>query len=87
MKSILGRDLACIVTASLLLLSANAAWADDKSACLAGIKSIKAAINKKPPQPVLERLKQALDNAQQEEIEQDWDECLTAVRQAQLPKR
>ena len=84
MKSLLGRDFACIVATSILLLSTNAALADDKSACLAGIKSIKAAINKKRPQPALERLKQALDNAQQEEIEQDWDECLTAVRQAQL---
>jgi len=73
--------------AAFLLLTANTAWADDRSQCLAGIKAIKAAIAKKPPQPVLDRLKRALDSAQQEEFETDWDECLDAIKQAKLPKR
>lgn len=72
---------------TVLLLSGTLAWADDKSECLNGIKSIKTAIAKKPPQATLEGLKRALDNAQQEEIEQDWDECVAAVRQAPLPKK
>ena len=37
--------------------------------------------------PVLDRLKRALDSAQQEEFEKDWDECLDAVKQAGLRKR
>jgi hypothetical protein len=76
-----------LVAAALLLLTASSAWADDRSQCLAGIKAIKAAIAKKPPQPVLDRLKRALDSAQQEEFEKDWDECLDAIKEAKLPKR
>jgi len=76
-----------LATAAFLLLTASSAWADDRSQCLAGIKAIKAAIAKKPPAPVLDRLKRALDSAQQEEFEKDWDECLDAVKQAGLSKR
>jgi hypothetical protein len=76
-----------LFTATLLLLTGNLALADDKSQCLAGIRAITAAIAKKPPQPVLDRLKRALDSAQQEEFERDWDECLDAIKQAKLPKR
>jgi hypothetical protein len=76
-----------LVAAGFLLLTGSAAFADDRSQCLAGIKAIKAAIAKKPPQPVLDRLKRALESAQQEEFEKDWDECLDAIKQAQLPKR
>lgn len=76
-----------LTAAAFLLLTGSLAQADDKSQCLSGIKAIKAAIAKKPPQPVLDRLKRALDSAQQEEFESDWDECLDAVKQAQLPKR
>ena len=76
-----------LAAATLLLLTASSAWADDRSQCLAGIKAIKAAIAKRPPQPVLDKLKHALDSAQQEEFEKDWDECLDAIKQAGLPKR
>jgi hypothetical protein len=76
-----------LAAAALLLLTASSAWADDRSQCLAGIKAIKAAIAKKPAQPVLDRLKRALDSAQQEEFEKDWGECLDAIKEAQLPKR
>jgi hypothetical protein len=71
----------------ILVLAGSPASADDKSACLAGIKSIKAAIARHPPKPVLDQLQQALDSAQQEEIESDWDECVAAIRKAKLPKR
>jgi hypothetical protein len=78
---------AWLVAATVLLLSGTVAWADDKSECLNGIRSIKTAIAKKPPQATLESLKRALDSAQQEEIEQDWDECVAAVKQAPLSKK
>lgn len=76
-----------LAAAAFLLLSASSAWADDRSQCEAGIKAIKAAIAKKPPQPVLDRLKRALDSAEQEEFEKDWDECVDAIKEAKLPKR
>jgi hypothetical protein len=73
--------------AAFLLVTGSLAFADDKSQCEAGIKAIKAAIAKKPAQPVLDRLKRALDSAQQEEFERDWDECVDAIKEAKLPKR
>jgi hypothetical protein len=76
-----------LAAVAFLLLSASSAWADDRSQCLAGIKAIKAAIAKKPPQPELDRLKRALDSAQQEEFEKDWDKCLDAIKEAKLRKR
>ncbi|HZR59538.1 MAG TPA: hypothetical protein VFA80_01080 [Xanthobacteraceae bacterium] len=76
-----------LAVAAFLLLTGSSAWADDRSQCLSGIKAIKAAIAKKPPQPALDRLKRALDSAQQEEFEKDWDECLDAIKQAGLRKK
>jgi hypothetical protein len=76
-----------LVTAAFLMLTGSLALADDKAQCLAGIRAIKAAIAKKPAQPVLDRLKRALDSAQQEEFERDWDECLDAIKQAKLPRK
>jgi hypothetical protein len=75
------------IAITFLLLSGTFAFADDKSKCLDGIQAIKTAIAKKPPKPVLDRLKRALDSAEQEEFEGDWDECVAAVRQAKLPKK
>ena len=40
-----------------------------------------------PPPPVLDQLKRALESAQQEEFEKDWDECVDAVKQAGLRKK
>ena len=76
-----------MVAITFMLLGGTSAFADDKSECLEGIKAIKAAVAKKPPKPVLDRLKRALDTAEQEQFEQDWDECADAVRQAHLPKK
>jgi hypothetical protein len=78
---------AWFIAITFLLVSGTFAFADDKSECLDGIKAIKAAVAKKPPKQVLDRLKRALDSAEQEEFEQDWDECLAAVRHAKLPKK
>ena len=76
-----------LVAAGFLLLTGSQTFADDRAQCLAGIRAIKAAIAKKPAPPVLDRLKRALDSAQQEEFEKDWDECLDAIKQAGLPRR
>jgi len=81
------RNGAWFIAITLLLLSGTFAFADDKSECLDGIKAIKAAVAKRPPKPVLDKLKRALDSAEQEEFEGDWDECVAAVRQAKLPKK
>jgi hypothetical protein len=81
------RNRAWLAAVAILVLAGSAARADDKSACLAGIKSIKAAIARHPAKPVLDQLQQALDSAQQEEIESDWDECVAAIRKVKLPKK
>ncbi len=78
---------AWIAAIAILMLAGGLARADYKSQCLAGIKSIEAAIAKNPPQPLLDRLKQALDSAQQEEVESDWGECVHAIKKAKLPKK
>jgi hypothetical protein len=76
-----------VATMSILMLTGGLARADYKSQCLAGIKAIEAAIAKNPPQPVLDQLKKALDSAQQEEVESDWDECVHAIKKGKLPKK
>ena len=81
------RNRVWLAAVTILILAGSPALADDKSACLAGIKSIKAAIAQHPAKPVLEQLQQALDSAQQEEIESDWDECVAAIRKVKLPKK
>jgi hypothetical protein len=81
------RNRAWLAAVTILVLAGSPALADDKSACLAGIKSIKAAIAQHPAKPVLDQLQQALDSAQQEEIESDWDECVAAIRKVKLPKK
>ena len=81
------RNRTWLAAVAILVLAGSPALADDKSACLAGIKSIKAAIARHPPKPVLDQLQQALDSAQQEEIESDWDECVAAIRKVKLPKK
>jgi hypothetical protein len=81
------RNRAWLASVVLLVLWGSSASADDRSACLAGIKSIKAAIARHLPKPALDQLQQALDSAQQEQIESDWDECVAAIRKVKLPKR
>jgi len=81
------RNRAWRAAVAILVLMGSPTLADDKSACLAGIKSIKAAIARHPAKPVLDQLQQALDSAQQEEIESDWDECVAAIGKVKLPKK
>jgi hypothetical protein len=80
------RNRAWLAAVAFLVLAGSPAWADDKSACLAGITAIKAAIARHPAKPVLDQLQQALDTAVQEETESDWNECVAAIRKVKLPK-
>ncbi|HYH17421.1 MAG TPA: hypothetical protein VD995_02280 [Azospirillum sp.] len=68
-----------VLTATLL---ATPALADDQSECVAGIGFIKAEIAKAPPQPILDALKKQLRNAEREQREKEYDECLDAVTAA-----
>ncbi|HYD65945.1 hypothetical protein [Azospirillum sp.] len=72
-----------ILAASLVaLLLAGPALADDQSDCVAGIEFIKAEIAKAPAQPTLDALKKQLRNAEREQREKEYDECLDAVKAA-----
>ena len=72
-----------VAAVSLLLIApAPRALADDKDECLSGIEMLKAEIAKNPPKPLLDTLKEALEKAEQEAVEGDWDECLDAIEEA-----
>ncbi|GLS42467.1 hypothetical protein [Methylobacterium brachythecii] len=64
------------------LLLAIPALADDKADCSAGITMIQAEIAKAPAEPALAKLKKALKNAQREQKEGEFDECMDAVGDA-----
>jgi hypothetical protein len=68
-----------LVAAVSLVLTAPGALADDQAECLSGIEMLKAEIAKNPPKSVLDELKEALEKAEQEAVEGDWDECLDAI--------
>jgi hypothetical protein len=81
---------AWVVVAVLVALTGPLARAaDDKAECVAGIEWIKAEIAKKPAKPILGRLQKALKVAEQEVGENDWDECVAAIRKAEkaLPQK
>ena len=70
-----------LVAAVSLALTAPGALADDQAECLSGIEMLKVEIAKNPPKPVLDQLKKALEKAEQEVVEGDWDECLDAIEE------
>jgi hypothetical protein len=55
------------------------AWADQEADCQKGITTLKSEIKKKHPKPVRDQLQKALKNAQKEDGEGDWGECVDAV--------
>ena len=55
------------------------AWADKESDCQNGIATLKSELKKKHPKQVQDQLRKALKNAQKEDGEGDWDECVDAV--------
>lgn len=66
-----------------LVLSAGLAAADDKAACAKGIEFIKAQIAAKPADAVMKKLNKALKDANREQGEAEYDECLDAVKDAE----
>jgi hypothetical protein len=76
-----------VVTAFTVGLGTLPALADQKSECLRGVSMIKAALAKKHPDDMRERLRQALANAQNEVVENDWSECVSYITQARSALR
>jgi hypothetical protein len=75
------RYLATAIGLSLVALTIPA-LSDDASDCSSGISMIKAEIGKKPQEPVLGKLEKALRDAEREQKEKEYDECLEAVEDA-----
>jgi len=67
-----------VMIVALLFIPASAS-ADKESDCQKGITTLKSELKKKHPRPVQEQLQKALKNAQKEDGEGDWDECVDAV--------
>ena len=74
------RRLALVLLA--LGLTTPASAADDASSCAEGITMIRDALASNPPEATLPKLKKALKNAEREQREGEFDECLDAVADA-----
>jgi len=68
-----------VMIVALLFIPASAS-ADSESDCQKGIATLKSELKKKHPRPVQGQLQKALKNAQKEDGEGDWDECVDAVK-------
>lgn len=77
----MNRSVATGMTLAALILT-TPALADDKADCAAGITMIQGEIAKAPAEPVLAKLRRALKNAQREQKEGEFDECMDAVGDA-----
>jgi len=75
------RGFALVILAALWL-SFPAYAADDATSCAEGITMIQNAMATNPPEAALPKLKKALKNAQREQREGEFDECLDAVADA-----
>ncbi len=64
------------------MLVTPALAADDAASCAAGITMIRDALVANPPEAALPKLKKALKNAEREQREGEFDECLDAVTDA-----
>ncbi len=62
-----------------LCVAATSVWADDQDDCDAGIARLQAEIDKSPEQPVLAKLKEALQKAREQRDEGDFDECKDVI--------
>lgn len=65
-----------------LVLSWPASAADDASSCAEGITMIRDALALNPREDAVPKLKKALRNAEREQREGEFDECLDAVADA-----
>jgi hypothetical protein len=75
------RSVLLIATAAVVI-SATAVTADNKSDCQKGLAMIKAELKKKHPAPVIATLRKALSDAETEEMEEDWSECMDYIKTA-----
>ncbi|MGY2047379.1 hypothetical protein [Methylobacterium sp. JK268] len=76
------RPILCLLACLAGTLAAGAARADDAAACRDGITMIKAELAKSPAEPLQRSLKKALRNAEREQGEGEFDECMDAVKDA-----
>lgn len=67
---------------AVAVLLPAAAQADDRTECKAGIEMIRAEIAAKPAQAILAKLQTALRVAEREQKEQEFDECVDAIKDA-----
>jgi hypothetical protein len=72
---------------SAVLMSTATARANDKSDCQKGVAMIKAELKKKHPERVLVTLRSALSDAELEEAEGDWSDCMKYVKTARAVLR
>jgi hypothetical protein len=75
-----GRAVAALVLS--LCLGGPALAADDASSCAEGIAMIRDSLVSNPPEGAVPKLKKALRNAEREQREGEFDECLDAVGDA-----
>jgi 3-methyladenine DNA glycosylase AlkC len=71
-----------LAVTSAVLMNTTAAMADDKSDCQKGVAMIKAELKKKHPERVLVTLRNALSDAELEEAEEDWSDCMKYIKTA-----
>jgi len=71
-----------LAVTSAVLMNTTAAMADDKSDCQKGVAMIKAELKKKHPERVLVTLRNALNDAELEEAEEDWSDCMKYIKTA-----
>jgi hypothetical protein len=84
MRSALDMRTALFVAAGFMAgLSATPALADDSAACDAGIRMIESEQANGHPKATADALKTALRVARREKGEQEYDECLDAISDAE----
>jgi hypothetical protein len=68
------RERIWVALVACLILATAPAFADDKTDCLKGIAKLKAVKNPTAAQ------KKKLSDAEQEQMEADWGECMDVLR-------
>jgi hypothetical protein len=71
-----------LIATAAVMLSTTAAMAYTKADCQKGIATIKAELKKKHPESVLATLRKEVGDADTEEMEQDWSECMDHIKAA-----
>ena len=71
-----------ILAAFATAAAAGPAFADARADCTRGVAMIKAELKKSHPRPVLDQLKKALSDAENEVMENDWSECMEFIAAA-----